>query len=82
LLLTSVVGEDAAVVDDMGDDSVFVASEGETGEEEEEPIFLSSEYYDSPLELGDIMPKSRKHYDKMRPPKYKCKEIINLYNLK
>ena len=34
---------------------------------------LSSEYYDAPLQLSDIMPQNRKHYDKMRPPKYKGK---------
>jgi len=33
---------------------------------------LSSEYYDAPLQLSDIMPQNRKHYDKMRPPKYKA----------
>jgi len=26
---------------------------------------------DQPLELSDIMPTDKKHYDKMRPPKYK-----------
>lgn len=34
---------------------------------------LSSEYFDSPLQLSDIMPRNRRlHYDKMRPPKYKA----------
>jgi len=28
---------------------------------------------DQPLELSDIMPMDKKHYDKMRPPKYKGK---------
>ena len=31
---------------------------------------------DRPLELGDIMPEDRRLYDKMRPPKYKGKNII------
>ena len=34
---------------------------------------LSSEYFDAPLQLSDIMPKNRRLYDKMRPPKFKGK---------
>ena len=30
---------------------------------------------DRPLELGDIMPEDRRLYDKMRPPKYKGKNV-------
>ncbi len=45
-----------------GDDS----GGGDSGEE-------SSEYFDPPIELGDIMPEQKKQYDKMRPPKYKGK---------
>ena len=40
---------------------------------------LSSEYFDAPLQLSDIMPKNRRLYDKMRPPKYKGKNIFNFF---
>ena len=33
---------------------------------------------DRPLELGDIMPEDRRLYDKMRPPKYKGKNVLFL----
>lgn len=40
---------------------------------------LSSEYFDSPLQLSDIMPRNRRlHYDKMRPPKYKGKLTLEI----
>ena len=45
-----------------------------TGDEvDEDSGDLSSEYFDAPLQLSDIMPKNRRLYDKMRPPKYKGK---------
>ena len=32
---------------------------------------------DKPLELGDIMPQNRRHYDKMRPPKFQGKNNLD-----
>ena len=51
-------------------------------DEDVDPGELSSEYFDAPLQLSDIMPKNRRLYDKMRPPMFKGKSTFNLtYNL-
>ena len=51
-----------------------VAHASESGDEVDvDTGELSSEYFDAPLQLSDIMPKNRRLYDKMRPPKFKGK---------
>lgn len=50
-----------------------VAHASESGDEVDvDTGELSSEYFDAPLQLSDIMPKNRRLYDKMRPPKFKA----------
>ena len=45
------------------------------GENENKDQHLRNYPEQQPLELSDIMPLAEKSYDKMRPPKFKSKDI-------
>ena len=53
--------------------AAYASVSGDEGDVDSEE--LSSEYFDAPLQLSDIMPKDGRLYDKMRPPKYKGKYV-------
>ena len=45
------------------------------GQNEDKDQHLSNYPEQQPLEISDIMPLAKKSYDKMRPPKFKSKDI-------